>query len=213
MNQRNTVGRKLSRVVCAGVVALGAVAFTSISEASVINFKAVLSGGAEAPPNGSAATGTAEVTIDDVLLTMRVQADFSGLLANVTIAHLHCCTAIAGAGTAGVAAGIPSFAGFPAGATSGSYDRTFDLSVASSYNPPFIVANGGTISAAFASLLAGLKGGSAYFNVHKTEFAAGEIRGFLTAQSSSVPLPASIATLLMALGSLLGLSRFKVKAS
>ena len=63
--------------------------------------------------------------------------------------------------------------------TSGSYDHTFDLTLASSYNPDFIAANGGTISTASNALFAALEEGRAYFNIHTSAFPGGEIRGFL----------------------------------
>ena len=57
---------------------------------------------------------------------------------------------------------------------------------------------GGTTAGAEAALLAGLMGGTAYFNIHSTTFAGGEIRGFLQA-----PEPASL--LLIGVG-LMGLA-------
>jgi hypothetical protein len=43
----------------------------------------------------------------------------------------------------------PSFVGFPIGVKAGSYDNTFDMSLASSYNGTFITAKGGTVGSAF----------------------------------------------------------------
>jgi CHRD domain len=211
MARKTTIRHSVSRAVFAGMIVLDIVSSSSVSEASVVSFKAVLSGAAEASPNSSPATGTAEVTIDDELLTMRVQSNFSDLVANVTAAHIHCCTAAASVGTAGVASGVPTFAGFPADVRSGSYDHEFDMTAASSFNPAYITANGGTVSAAFASLLAGLKGGSAYFNIHTVAYPGGEIRGFLETSSSAVPLPAGIFTLMLALAGLVGLSSFRTR--
>ncbi len=209
MTRRDTFRRNVLGLVCAGVAALGVASFSSFADAAIIGFDAVLSGGSEAPQNASPATGDAKIIIDDALLTMRVQSNFSGLVAGSTVAHLHCCTAVAGSGTAAAASGLPTFAAFPAGVTSGTYDHVFDMSTAGSYNAAFITANGGTVSAAFASLLAGLKGGSAYFNIHTTQYPGGEIRGFMEAQVSSIPVSASIFALTLALASLFGLSKFR----
>lgn len=74
--------------------------------------------------------------------------------------------------------------------TSGSYDHTFDLTLASSYNPAFITANGGTISGAANALIFALEQGRAYFNIHSNYYPGGEIRGFL-----AVPEPATVALL------------------
>ncbi len=142
-------------------------------------YAASLSGVAESPPNASPGDGQVTVTIDLDLFTMRVEADFNALQGNVTAAHIHAPTAAPQSGTAGVATQTPSFSGFPSGVTSGSYDHTFDLTLASSYNPDFIAAHGGTISGASNALFAALEEGRAYFNIHTTAFPGGEVRGFL----------------------------------
>lgn len=142
-------------------------------------FWASLSGPAEAPPNASPGTGKTLVTIDPVASTMRVQATFSGLLAGVTASHIHAPTAVAGTGVVGVATTLPTFPGFPSGVTAGTYDHTFDMLLASSYNPSYITNNGGTPATAFAALRAAITAGKAYLNIHSTMFPGGEIRGFL----------------------------------
>ena len=154
--------------------------------AHTIQYSAALLGSAEVPPNASPASGTAVVTIDYDLLTMDVNVNFSGLLGTTTSAHIHCCTAAAGTGTAGVATATPSFPGFPTGVTSGSYHQVFDLTQAGSYNAAFITSNGGTVSGALNALALGLDSGKAYFNIHTSSFFGGEVRGFL----APVPLPA-----------------------
>lgn len=50
---------------------------------------------------------------------------------------------------------------------------------ASSYNPAFVAAHGGTVPGAEAALLTGLLAGQAYLNIHTTMFPGGEIRGVL----------------------------------
>lgn len=160
-------------------------------------YVATLSGAAEATPNASPGFGQVEVTIDMDLMTMRLEVSFEDLLGNVSASHIHCCTAVAGTGTAGVATPVPTFPGFPSGVTSGSYDQTFDLTLASSWNPAFVTAQGGTLSGAFNALVAGLDSGSAYLNIHSNLYPAGEIRGFLQ-PVSGVPEPESY--VLMALG-------------
>ena len=77
------------------------------------------------------------MTIDDVLNTMRVQVDFTGLLAGVTASHIHVINGPGDANLADtlgpVATTTPTFTGFPSAVTSGSYDMTFDMTLASSY--------------------------------------------------------------------------------
>jgi hypothetical protein len=157
------------------------------AQASILTYSALLNGANEVPPNASPATGLARILIDDVAHTMFLDVTFSGLLGTTTAAHIHCCTAIPFTGTAGVASPTPNFPGFPVGVTSGTYNATFDLLSASSYNGAFITSNGGTVAGAEAALLAGIASGRSYFNIHTTAFPGGEIRGFV------VPEPASLA--------------------
>ncbi len=166
---------------------LATILFTGASFGATV-FNVTLSGPAEAPPNASPGTGTALVFVDDIAQTMRLVTSFSGLTGTVTVAHIHCCTADPTAGTAGVTTTTPTFAGFPSGVTSGAYDQTFDMTLASSYNPAFITANGGTTASAFAVFLAGMNAGRAYLNIHTTTFGGGEIRGFLTPEPGTLTL-------------------------
>ena len=171
------------------------------SQAGIIVFTANLDGPSEAPPNASPGTGFAKVSFDMVAHTMRVEASFMGLLSPTTVAHIHAATAIPGVGTAGVATTTPTFAGFPAGVMSGSYDNTLDMTMASSFRGAFITANGGSPASAEAALYSSLLAGTAYLNIHTTAFPGGEIRGFLQA----VPEPTSIGSLAIgAVGLLLG---------
>jgi len=169
---------------------LVAVAGAQPASAHTVVYTAILLGSNESPPNASPGTGTATVTFDLDLVTMRVEATFSGLIGNTNAAHIHCCTTVAGAGNVGVATQTPSFTGFPLGVTAGSMDTTFDMTLASSYNAAFITANGGTVSGALNALVLGLDAGKAYFNIHTSSFPGGEIRGFL-----QVPEPAAAALL------------------
>jgi hypothetical protein len=165
-------------------------------------FTATLSGANENPANASAGTGSTTVLYDAAAHTLRVVVAFSGLTAGTTASHIHCCTAPPG--NVGVATTTPTFAGFPLGVTAGTYDNTLDLTLASSWNAPFITANGGTPAGAEAALAAGLAGGTSYLNVHTSAFPAGEIRGFLVAAapppvdtSSAIPTLGEAAMLMM----------------
>jgi hypothetical protein len=133
-----------------------------------------LDGASVVPPNPSAGTGTAEVTVDEDQLT--VDLSFSGLGANSVGSHLHCCT------SAGSNVGVSIlFPDFPLGVTSGTYAHTFDLASAATYLAAFLNANGGTVAGARAGPPAGSRG--AYPCVHTTLFGGGEIRSQLAFDS------------------------------
>ena len=119
-----------------------------------------------------------------------MQANFSGLTGNVTASHIH-ATVVPPSTTAGVATQTPTFTGFPSGVTSGSYDNTFDLTQAASFNAAFVTANGG-VPAAETALAAALGNGLSYLNIHTTAFPGGEIRGFLLFDSDADGVPDSV---------------------
>jgi hypothetical protein len=172
----------------AGLLAAFCVLVASLAaRGAVFEFDATLSGANEASPNLSPGTGTAEVFYDSLTHLLQVKVDFAGLVAGVTASHIHAATALAGTGTAGVATTVPTFTGFPTGVTSGSYDHTFDLTLLTSFNPAFVTANGGTAASAELALLDAMMAGKSYLNIHTTEFPGGEIRGFLTMKTTSVP--------------------------
>jgi hypothetical protein len=160
-------------------VTAAVVGFLSTAHAAVVSYTANLSGPNESPANASPGVGTAQVDIDATAHSMRVRVTFSGLLGTTTASHIHSPTAVALSGTAGVATTTPSFVGFPLGVTSGTYDLTYDTTLASSYNPAFVTANGGTPATAEAALFSGIANGFAYLNIHSTVYGGGEIRGFL----------------------------------
>ncbi|MBP8133281.1 MULTISPECIES: CHRD domain-containing protein [Zoogloea] len=149
---------------------------------------------------GATGSGTATVTIDTVLHSMLVNVVFSGLSGVTTAAHIHCCTAVPGTGTAGVATQTPTFSGFPGGVSAGTYLNTFDLTLPGSWNTTFVNNNGGTPALAEVVLLAGLEDERTYLNIHTNLFPGGEIRGFLV---RNVAEPGSMALLGLAVSGLM----------
>ena len=137
-------------------------------------FSTILASAGEPVPT-STATGAAVVSFDDAVNSVTVLMSFSGLANISPFGHIHCCTAVPGTGSVGVALG---FTPLPA-ATTGSYISVFSLT-----------------PGAFSSLLAGTTSGRSYVNIHTPgTYGGGEIRGFL----APIPEPGSYALLLSGL--------------
>jgi Ca2+-binding RTX toxin-like protein len=135
-----------------GVVALPA-AVPAAHSAAVQSFTATLSGTQETPPNDSGASGSATVSLNDAENQIVVSVAFEGLSSQSTAGHIH------GPATKGKTAPVVvNFLGFPTGVTAGSYQRTFNVA---------------------ADLVAALKTGKLYVNVHSVKVPSGEIRGQL----------------------------------
>jgi len=166
--------------------------FSAVARADQLVFTTTLTGSQEVPPSGSAGIGSALVTLDTATNLLTVNVSFAGLGSPTIASHIHCC-ALPGT-NAMVATAVPTFPGFPLGVTTGTYLMTFDLTLASTYNPAFITAHGGTVAGAMAAFIAGLNSGQTYLNIHTSQFPGGEIRG----QLNAVPEPASL--LLLATG-------------
>jgi CHRD domain len=180
-------------------ILLGTLLMVGSLFAGPITYAVTMSGPNESPANASPGTGFATIIIDSTANTLNILSDtFTGLTGTTTASHIHCCTLSPLTGTAGVATQVPTFANFPLGVTSGSYFMSFDMTQASTWNPAFVTASGGTPAGAEAALVAGALAGKAYLNIHSSTFPGGEIRGFL------VPAPEP-GTITLAIGALAGL--------
>ena len=141
---------------------------------AIITYNVVLTGAQSVPANASTAGGGATVTVDDVLNTVSVVLNFSGLTGgSAGAAHIHCCSL-----TTATAPVVIPFTGFP-NSTSGTYSNTFTgISLAN---------------------ITGIKAGLAYINIHDATFPAGEIRGDIV-----TPEPATLSLMGLGLLALFG---------
>ena len=163
------------------VMAAAALFTATAAHAAPINYATSMNGANESPPNASLGTGSATLVVDTATHLWTYHVSFTGLTGNTSAAHTHGPTAVAGAGTAGVATTTPSYTGFPLGVTSGTWDQVFDMTLASSSNPSFVTANGGTTASAEIALANAIAAGKAYLNLHTSVVPGGEIRGVWTA--------------------------------
>jgi hypothetical protein len=150
--------------------------FTSSAQATIITYDVVLSGTESVPVNITTASGTATVTVDDVLDTVFVTLNYTGLTGgNPSAAHIHCCVLPNANGPV-----VIPFTGFPS-TTSGTYTNTFTgVSVAN---------------------ITGIEAGLAYINIHNAVFPGGEIRGDIL-PTNAVPEPTAAGLLTLAIGGL-----------
>ena len=156
------------------------------AEAVPISFQAMLSGLQEVPPNGSAASGLAELTLNDAQdrLEMKIQLFGLDLDGNQTVdpnddvtrMHIH-------AAPFGVNGGVVFGLIAPDSDTNG--DLLIDAVAGTIFSAwDLNEGNGTTLGAQLPNLFnEGL-----YFNVHTLPFPGGEIRGQIT----RVPEPASL---------------------
>jgi hypothetical protein len=150
--------------------------FTSSAQAAIITYNVVLSGAESVPVNVTTASGTATVTVNDVLDTVTVTMSYTGLTGgNPSAAHIHCCVLPSANGPV-----VIPFTGFPT-TTSGTYSNTF--------------------TGVSAANIAGIEAGQAYINIHNTVFPGGEIRGDIL-PANAVPEPTSVGLLTLAISGL-----------
>lgn len=163
----------------------------------------------DGPSDGTTSPGTGfgMVTYDNAAHTLLLQITFGGLVTTgtgVTATHIHAATVNPFTGTTGVATVQPVLPGFPTGVRGlTNYSGTLDLTQTGSWNAAYINNNGGTTAGAEAALAAAMGAGKAYWNIHSSTSAGGEIRGFLVA----VPEPSTLAYLAFGIAGLVGAFR------
>lgn len=152
------------------------------------DFSATLDGLQESPPVVTTGTGTGIADFDPATNMLSVNLVFSDLIGTTTNSHIHCC--LTTNPTAGVAVGFT--ATFPMGVTSGNFVNTYDLLDSNVYAASFLNDfGGGTAAGARDALLAAMRNGAAYFNIHTSFRPGGELRGAITPEPSSLGLAVS----------------------
>ena len=162
------------------VLALGAALFVTAcgeddpAPPALEKFTATLLAANEVPPvNLPGATGTATFTLNAAGDQLTYTMSASGLTGAATNAHIHL-----GAAGVAVSGNVIVPLAFNAGATAGTVSVTA---------PPPITATSvtgttGGVANTFASLLAAMRNGTAYVNIHTAANGGGEIRGQLIKQ-------------------------------
>lgn len=173
----------MKKVLTALALAASTLALAPAAQGADI-YRAVSSGAAESPPNGSPGSSVATFEIDATIL--RAEVPFRDLVAGTTVAHIHCCTTEA---FTGVAPPAISLVDFPLMVTADEYTHSFDLGDAAVWEPAFLASFGGTTAAASAALLDAMNGNQAYLNIHTSAYPNGEVRGFVVA--APIPEPAT----------------------
>lgn len=166
---------------------LVAAAISAGASAQDFSAKDGLTGDQETPVVETTGNGTGTADFDPATNLLSVDLSWSGLVSPTRDAHIHCC--LTDMPTVGVALGFS--ATFPLGVTSGNFSQSYNLLDPSVYTSSFLTNpdfGGGTAAGARDALLAGMRNGTAYFNIHTELHRSGEIRGHITPEPSSIVL-------------------------
>ncbi len=165
--------RRRSVALAIAVVGIGLlVASLAVASEGKQNLKADdLVGFQENPDISTVAQGSFHVTIDDAAQTLAYELSYSGLEGTVQQAHIHFGKrAVNGGVSVFLCSNIGGPAGTPACPQEGTVSRT--VGVADIIGP----AGQGIEPGAFEELVAAMRAGHTYANLHSTKWPGGEIR-------------------------------------
>ncbi len=128
-------------------------------------------------PVSSAASGAFEATIDDGAMEIHYTISYQGLEGNVTQSHIHFGQRSVSGGISAWLCGTSGTLAGPAGTPTCPDPHSGTLS--GTIVPANVIGpvGQGIAPGEFAELVAAIRAGRAYANVHSTTFPAGEIRG------------------------------------
>jgi len=127
-------------------------------------YAATMTAANEVPPNTSPATGSATFTVNGT--TVNYTISYSNLTGPPTVSHIH-------VGSASVAGGVVvPFTGLPTTAT-GTWSGSFTAADVKAGTSGSTTIAAGSLD----DVIAAMKSGNAYANVHTTANGGGEIRG------------------------------------
>jgi hypothetical protein len=168
--------KKLALLVALLVLAVGTYAAVSSGDAGKTNVKSdTLTGYQEATPAGVSSptgTGSFSATINDDAQTIDFELRYSGLSAPAVVAHIHFGNRFDSGGVSAFLCGGGSKPACPPGTTSEAV-VTGTITAADVVGP----ATQGIAPGEFGELVAAIRAGVTYANVHTGPFPAGEIRG------------------------------------
>ena len=156
-------------------LAILALAVLSVAVAGIVaanersRFKTALSGYEETPAVSSAGSGEFSATVDDENQTIHYTLSFANLNSNVLFAHVHF-------GQRGVAGGI---AAFLCGGGTKPAPCVPGTTITGTITPADVIgpSGQGIAPGEWNELVAAIRAGVAYANVHSTTQPSGEIRG------------------------------------
>jgi CHRD domain-containing protein len=157
-------------------LAAGAASYAIAAEGDKQFRSGALTGYEENPDISTVARGRFEVTVDNDAQTLTYRLSYSGLEGDVQQAHIHFAKrGVNGGVTVFLCSNLPSPpAGTPACPQSGTVTRTIGTS--DILAPAVGTLVQGIEAGNFAELVAAMRVGSTYANVHSTKWPGGEIR-------------------------------------
>jgi hypothetical protein len=162
-----------SRVASLALVGLAAAASLAVAQ-GIVNVRAAMGGYDEVPAVSTTGTGAFSARIDETNQQITWELSYDALEGAITQSHIH-------VGQAGVNGGISAFlcSNLGNGPAGTQPCPAAPATISGIIVPGDVVgpAGQGVAAGEFAELVAAIRAGAAYANVHSTKFPGGEARG------------------------------------